>query len=709
MNTLLGSADPSYMLLAGVLLLLSAWPLLSWRADPGLLRPGRLKGGPLTVRAMAGVLLAALAYLVGGLLELLWEGSGGVVAGTLSGGGATLAAVLQALSSSQPLSVAAVLSSSLSGFLSAAGSDLWTALLLGGIAGAISAGGRWSPSGVMAWLGLALLSAGFVLYGVDVLEAAGGPIAFGLASLVLVSETGGLGLLLCYQFYALEFLTGQRRADSPLPAGSGSLAARPRAVGVQIPCYNEPAELVIGCLDSVLALDHPRSLLHVQVLDDSTDLAAVAAVSAYCRAQGVQYIHRAARRGFKAGALNDGLRSMPQEVEFLAVVDADYEVEAGFLREVLPLFERPRVAFVQTPQSYRNAGAGPLARLYALADAYFYRVVEPVRDRAGSAIFCGTMGVVRRSALESAGGWNESSITEDAELSLRLYAAGWTSVYLPKVLGRGLAPLTFEDLRSQHARWAFGGLQMLRLDRSALGRGRLTIRQRADFLLGGAFWLDGTFLLGMSLSIALLVVAGLFGVGLPTLSYGSLALVASAPVLLLLDSALKVRLALRSVQRTSLRDALGVLGFWYAIKLNDLRAAVRGLVGGPMAFRRTPKTGTGPLGSGEQLLRAIRSSRWETTLALGFWMLGVLFGLYEAGTSLAAGQLPPVTLLLLVAWTLFYAVAFASAPRLAVGALRALARSSGTSPSEESPAAGARRTPGHSLDVLPLNSSARPD
>ena len=695
------------MLLAGVLLLLSAWPLLSLRGDPALLRSGRPKGGLLTVRAVAGVLLASLAYLAGGMLELLWEGSAGVVAGTLSGAGATLAAVLRALSSSQPLSVVAVLSSSLSGFLSAAGPDLWTALLLGGIAGAISAGGRWSPSGVMAWLGLALLSAGFVLYGVDVLQAAGGPIAFVLASLVLVSETGGLGLLLCYQFYALEFLTGQRRAD--LPGRSGSPVARPRSVGVQIPCYNEPAEFVIGCLDSVLALDHPRSLLHVQVLDDSTDLVAVAAVSAYCRARGVQYIHRAARRGFKAGALNDGLRSMPPEVEFLAVVDADYEVNPGFLREVLPLFERPRVAFVQTPQSYRNAGAGPLARLYALADAYFYRVVEPVRDRAGSAIFCGTMGVVRRSALEGAGGWNESSITEDAELSLRLYAAGWTSIYLPKVLGRGLAPLTFEDLRSQHARWAFGGLQMLRLDRSALGRGRLTFRQRLDFLLGGAFWLDGTFLLGMSLSIALLVVAGLFGVGLPTLSYGSLALVASAPVLLLLDSVLKVRLALRSVQRTSLRDALGVLGFWYAIKLNDLRAAVRGLVGGPMAFRRTPKTGTGPPGSGEQLLRAIRSSRWETTLALAFGMLGVLFGLYEAGTSLVAGQLPPVTLLLLVAWTLYYAVAFASAPRLAAGALRALARSPGTGPSEESPGAGVRRTPGQPRDVLPLETFVRPD
>ncbi len=707
MNALLGSADPSYMLLAGVLLLLSAWPLLTLQSDPALGRGGRPKGGWVSVRALAGVLLAALAYLVGGLLKLLWEGSEGVVAGSLSGAGATFSAVLQSLSSSQPLLVVVVLFSSLSSFLAAAGPDLWTALLLGGIAGAISAGGRWRPSGIMAWLGLALLSAGFVLYGVDVLETAGGPLAAVLASLVLVSETGGLGLLLCYQFYALEFLTGRRATE--LPASSDPFVARPRVVGIQIPCYNEPAELVIGCLRSVLALDHPRSQIHVQVLDDSTDLAAAEAISAYCRARGVQYLHRSSRRGFKAGALNDGLPSMPPEVELLAVVDADYEVDPGFLREVLPLFERPRVAFVQTPQSYRNAGAGPLARLYALADAYFYRVVEPVRDRAGSAIFCGTMGVVRRSALESVGGWNESSITEDAELSLRLYATGWTSVYLPKILGRGLAPLTFEDLRSQHARWAFGGLQMLRLDRAALGRGRLTLRQRADFLLGGAFWLDGTFLLGMALSLALLVIAGLFGVGLPTLSYGSLALVASAPVLLLLDSVLKVRLALRSVQRTSLRDALGVLGFWYAIKLNDLRAAVRGLVGGPMAFRRTPKTGTGPLGSGAQLRRAISSSRWETTLAMGFGTLGVLFGLHEVGASFAAGQLPPVTLLLLVAWTLFYAVAFASAPRLAVGALQAMARSPGAIPSEESPVTGMRWAPGQSRDVHPLETHVRPD
>jgi len=120
----------------------------------------------------------------------------------------------------------------------------------------------------------------------------------------------------------------------------------------------------------------------------------------------------------------------------------------------------------------------------------------PARNERDSIIFAGTMGLLRRSALERLGGWDEWTITEDAETSLRLLRAGWSGFYVGESFGRGIMPLTFAALKRQRFRWCFGGMQILRKHWRELmpwdrhPGNRLSFGQRMDYLLGGLQWLN---------------------------------------------------------------------------------------------------------------------------------------------------------------------------------------------------------------------------
>ncbi|MHB8351787.1 MAG: glycosyltransferase family 2 protein, partial [Thermoplasmata archaeon] len=382
--------------------------------------------------------------------------------------------------------------------------------MLGAMCGAVSARRHWRAEGVIAYLGLGFLAIGFIEYALATLRATALGPAWGLALFFLVTELFGMALLMLYQFYTLEFLAGSSPRPPPMtrPAGEGGLPY----VAVQVACYNEPPEIVEPCLLSVRALDYPADRLHVQLLDDSTELRTQAALQALCQRLGFEYRHRSHRRGFKAGALNDGTAALPRRTELIAVIDADYRVAPDFLLRTAPFFRDAGIAWVQTPQSYWNEEESAFTRLYSLADAYFYRVIQPVRHAANSSIFCGTMGVLRRRALEQVCGWDESCITEDAEVSLRLYAAGWRSEYLTETLGAGMAPNRFPALQSQFSRWAFGGLQLLRHNLVTLRSPRLSVRQRLDFLVSGVFWMDGIFILLMAAGVLALMAAVWTGV-----------------------------------------------------------------------------------------------------------------------------------------------------------------------------------------------------
>ena len=231
-------------------------------------------------------------------------------------------------------------------------------------------------------------------------------------------------------------------------------------VTVQLPIFNEwyVAERL---LDTCAALDYPRELLEIQVLDDSTDDTAslIARKVKALQQSGVDivHIHRRDRNGFKAGALANGLSRA--RGEFIAIFDADFLPQKDFLLRMLPRFE-DNVAFVQARWGHLNRDYSPLTLLQSFSlDAHF-AIDQLARSRADYVFnFNGTAGIWRTSAILDAGGWNADTLTEDMDLSYRAFLKGWSARYAGDVEAPAELPVSFTAYRSQQYRWARGSLE----------------------------------------------------------------------------------------------------------------------------------------------------------------------------------------------------------------------------------------------------------
>jgi cellulose synthase/poly-beta-1,6-N-acetylglucosamine synthase-like glycosyltransferase len=246
-------------------------------------------------------------------------------------------------------------------------------------------------------------------------------------------------------------------------------------VTVQLPIYNE-LYVVERLIDAVASLEYPRERLQIQILDDSTDETTrlVRARVAHHRAQGLDMtlVHRRDRRGFKAGALARGLETALGE--FIAIFDADFVPPPAFLKRTVPhLVQEPGLAFVQTRWGYLNPAYSALTRAQTIAlDGHF--VAEHLgRNRNGLLMnFNGTAGIWRRAAIETAGGWQDDTLTEDVDLSFRAQLAGWQALYLPEVESPAELPPQMAAFKRQQARWATGAAQCLVKLGGALLRGQ---------------------------------------------------------------------------------------------------------------------------------------------------------------------------------------------------------------------------------------------
>lgn len=243
-------------------------------------------------------------------------------------------------------------------------------------------------------------------------------------------------------------------------------------VTVQLPLFNE-STVAARLLDAVATLDYPRDRLEIQVLDDSTDETQllVRAHVDRLRAQGLDavYIHRVNRVGYKAGALENGLKVAKGAL--IAIFDADFLPQPSFLRSVVGHFQDPRVGMVQTRWGHLNREMSILTRVQALMlDGH--HLVEN-RARFGSELlfnFSGTGGIWRASAIDDAGGWQHDTLTEDLDLSYRAQLRGWKFVYREDVVTPSELPEDISALRAQQYRWAKGTVQSARkLLRRVLG------------------------------------------------------------------------------------------------------------------------------------------------------------------------------------------------------------------------------------------------
>ena len=233
-------------------------------------------------------------------------------------------------------------------------------------------------------------------------------------------------------------------------------------VTVQLPLYNE-MYVARRLLDAVCRLDYPAARLELQVLDDSTDETSeiVAERVAHYRAGGlaIHHLRRAARVGFKAGALEQGLASARGEL--LAVFDADFVPRPDFLRRTVPyLAADPGLGLVQARWSHLNRGYSLLTRMQAIFLDGHFLIEHAARHRGGCFFnFNGTAGLWRRQAIIASGGWQHDTVTEDLDLSYRAQLAGWRFLYLPEIDAPAELPVDVNAFKSQQRRWSKGAVQ----------------------------------------------------------------------------------------------------------------------------------------------------------------------------------------------------------------------------------------------------------
>ncbi|MGA8014675.1 MAG: glycosyltransferase, partial [Candidatus Dormiibacterota bacterium] len=472
---------------------------------------------------------------------------------------------------------------------------------------------RWQPMAVLMFAMLVMAALSYIVYAsaLTVVQSSGA--VFLLASsLLLVLETVGLFLSLSYAFEILDVM-GRRGSPAPPPP-----VGPPPMVALQVPTYSEPVEIVRSTLEALARLEYPNYM--VQVVDNNTpDPSLWRPLQQLCEQLGprFEFIRLENWPGFKAGALNEATRRLPREVEVVGVVDADYVVHPGWLAGTAPHFGDPHVAFVQAAQHYRDWEDDPYLRGLFYSYRYFFDVSMPTRAHRNAIIFCGTMGLIRRSVLEEVGGWDPECITEDAECSLRILAlrSDLVGVYDPRPWGAGMMPLSFDGLKKQRFRWALGGIQILRKHWRDLvpllhHRLRLTFAQRMHYLLGSVQWFGDLLTSFFTLILVVTAVAVASHHTLPLRQMVGTVLV--VPVLFLLTGLLRAMWALRRMTGCGWGDALRALRVWFALSWVVSLACIRGLIRRGAAFLRTPKVKEG---SGT-MWRALRQSFAETFIAL---------------------------------------------------------------------------------------------
>jgi cellulose synthase/poly-beta-1,6-N-acetylglucosamine synthase-like glycosyltransferase len=271
-------------------------------------------------------------------------------------------------------------------------------------------------------------------------------------------------------------------------------------VTVQLPLFNERF-VAQRLLDAAASLDWPAERLEIQVLDDSNDdtCGLVDERVVQWREHGINItvVRRSHRDGYKAGALAHGLTAA--RGEFVAVFDADFIPPPGFLHATIPWLRDPEVGMVQTRWSFCNADHSWFTGIQALLLGPHFSIEHRVRYQQGLFFnFNGTAGVWRRSAIESAGGWQSDTVTEDLDLSYRAQLAGWRFVYREECQVPSELPVTMAALRSQQQRWAKGSIQTARKILPRLLTERLSLRVKIEavaHLMANIYWLLGMFVM----------------------------------------------------------------------------------------------------------------------------------------------------------------------------------------------------------------------
>jgi cellulose synthase/poly-beta-1,6-N-acetylglucosamine synthase-like glycosyltransferase len=363
-------------------------------------------------------------------------------------------------------------------------------------------------------------------------------------------------------------------------------------VTVQLPLFNE-MYVAPRLLDAVALIDYPPGKLEIQVLDDSTDETQTLcqAKVAELAAQGldITYIHRTDRSGFKAGALENGLRTATGE--FVLIFDADFLPRPDILCNTIDFFTDPECGMVQVRWEHLNRNYSKLTEVQALMLDGHFIIEHAGRNRAGRFFnFNGTAGIWRRSTIADAGGWQHDTLTEDMDLSYRAQLRGWKFVYLPQIVAPAELPVEMNSFKSQQFRWAKGSIQV--------ARKLLPTIMRSDVPFGvkmeAFFHLTNNFAYPLLMILSLLLLPNLafrtrhgwrevLIIDLP-LFFGTTCSIASFYLA-----------SQREINPTGWRSQIKrlplVMSLGIGLCVNQTRAVLEALIGRETEFVRTPKHG----------------------------------------------------------------------------------------------------------------------
>ncbi len=410
---------------------------------------------------------------------------------------------------------------------------------------------------------------------------------------ILTSALYGAVLLVLTAFglhrYFILYLYRKHRRSPMLPAGKFD---RLPTVTVQLPIFNE-IHVARRLLESVAKLDYPADRLEIQVLDDSTDetRALAADLTAELRAAGhdICHLHRENRIGYKAGALDAGLKAA--RGEFVLILDADFLPPPDLLQKTIHHFTDPGIGMIQTRWGHINRVYSLLTRIQSVFLDGHLLLEQTARSRSGRFFnFNGTGGLWRRTCIEAAGGWQHDTLTEDLDLSYRAQLEGWRFVFLPDVTTPAELPVEMNGFKSQQHRWTKGSIQTCKKLLPRIWRSPLPLPVKLE----ATIHLTTNFVYSLVVLLCFLLIPG-HGNG------PSLGLAGNLPFNIFVFCAVSVSAAVyylfaqRELYPREWKLNLALLplllGVGIGLSLNNTRAVLEAMCNHQSEFTRTPKYG----------------------------------------------------------------------------------------------------------------------
>jgi exo-beta-1,3-glucanase (GH17 family)/cellulose synthase/poly-beta-1,6-N-acetylglucosamine synthase-like glycosyltransferase len=374
-----------------------------------------------------------------------------------------------------------------------------------------------------------------------------------------------------------------------VPATMGDSVSFPK-VSIHIPAYFEPPEMLKATLDAVARLDYPNFEC-VLIINNTPDPAFWQPIQDHCRALGerFKFVNAEKVQGFKAGALRIAMERTAADAEIIGILDADYVVGPDWLKDLVPVFADPRVGLVQAPQDHRDGDRSLMHYIMNGEYAGFFDIGMVQRNEENAIIVHGTMCLIRRAAMDMAGGWSSDTICEDTDLGLAIQELGWLTHYTNHRYGHGLLPDTYEAFKKQRHRWAYGGFQIFKKHwrRFLPGASRLTPDQKHEFSLGWLNWL-GAETLGV-------VVAILNLIWVPIVAFADIAIpdrILTLPIIAAFVVTLAHFLILYRLRvPVKWGQMLGAMIAAMSVQWTVSRAVANGLITEHLPFARTSKGG----------------------------------------------------------------------------------------------------------------------